>query len=232
MLKRNLSLLLLGSLFTLPGIAHEFTFGAGALSTNMFTQLSLVDTADFGTTNNDIQWSATGTGITGEFYAGYAYNINKGFDVGAEVFYILQGPEVEQFVIEPRYIKFSMQNALGFRIVPGFNITPSTRVLAEVGYLFMQTEISVIDLIPTLASDFSTTSTILKKGMIVYGVGMETMVYQNFGFRASYVVAPEMGNNDSNSNTASITSTDGTLTYSGSPVFNFFYVGGILKFSF
>lgn len=230
MLKRNLSLVALSTALALSASAHEFSFGAGALNSTMFSQISLTDTATYGTSNNDIQWSATGTTITGEFYAGYAYNINKGFDIGAEIFYQLDGPEVEQYVLDPRYIKHSLKNALGIRIVPGFNITPSTRVIAEVGYLFMQTEISVIDLVN--ASDFTATSATSDTGMIVYGVGLETMIYESFGFRASYNVAPRMGTVDSTNNAASISTKDGTVTYDASPTFGMFYLGGIFRFGF
>jgi hypothetical protein len=232
MLKRNLSLIALSTFIALPTFAHEFSFGVGALSTTMFSQISYVDTATFGTTNNDIEWSANGSQITGEFYVGYAYNINKGFDIGVEIWYDLDGPEVEQFVVEPRYIKHSMQNAIGVRVVPGFNITPSTRIIGEVGYMYTQMELSVVDLDPTLASQFSSSSTTKNKGFITYGVGLETMVYQNFGFRASYNVLPPQSNSDSSTNSVSITSTDGTVTYSATPVVNFFYVGGILRFGF
>lgn len=230
MLQRNLCLLALGSALTLGASAHEFTFGAGALSNTMFSQLSYTNTTLFGTANNDVQVSATGTTITGEFYVGYAYNINKGFDIGLEIFYDLDGPEVEQIVAEPRYLKYSMKNAIGVRVVPGFNITPSTRLIADVGYLYMETNISVIDLVT--ASDYTATSVSKKTGMIVYGVGIETMMYESFGLRASYNVAPRMGTVDSTNNAASITSTDGTVTYTGSPVLSMFYLGGIVKFTF
>lgn len=232
MLKRNLSLIALSSALILPASAHEFSIGAGALSSNLLSQISITDTTTYGTSNNDLQWSATGNTITGEFYVGYAYNINKGFDIGIEIFYDLSGPEVEQWVLLPRYVKYSVKDALGVRIVPGFNITPSTRVIAEVGYMYMQTDFSVIDLDPDIASTFTATSASKNTGMIVYGVGLETMVYENFGFRASYNVAPRMGNIDSSSNSVTLSTTDGTNTYEASPVLNMFYVGGILRFGF
>jgi hypothetical protein len=230
MLKRNLSWVLMGSALTLPALAHEISFGAGALDSVMFAQLSQTDTIIYPGTENDIQWSGTGTTITGEFYVGYAYNVNKGFDIGFEVFYDLDGPEVEQYVNQPRYLKYSMKNGLGIRIVPGFNITPSTRVIAEVGYLFLQTEINVIDL--TTVPTFSTTSVTENKGVVVYGAGLETMLYESFGIRASYNVAPRMGTVDNTGSATSITNTHGTVTYTASPALGFFYLGGVIRFGF
>lgn len=231
MLKRNLCFFPLTCALAFPAVAHEFSFGAGALSANLLSQISFTDNSL--SPPNDIQWSATGNTITGEFYVGYAYNINKGFDIGVEVFYVLDGPEVEQWVLIDRYVKHSVKNAIGARVVPGFNITPSTRVIAEVGYLYMEQEISVIDL--DIASEFSSTSATAKNGTVVYGVGIETMIYEAFGFRASYNVAPRMGNTNSSSNSVSISTTSGSpddFTYSASPVLQFFYLGGILRFGF
>jgi hypothetical protein len=229
MLKRNFTLAALCSLLTLPAYAHEFSIGAGALSSTLYSQISLEDTT-LGSTANTYQWSANGNAITGEFYLGYAYNINKGFDIGAEVFYLLDGPEIQQWVLEDRYLQYSVKSSLGIRIVPGFNITPSTRVIAEVGYLFMSTEINVKEL--DIASDFSSNTATKDTGLIVYGVGLETMIYENFGFRASYNVGPRMGDIDSSSGSATISSTDETLTYSANPALGMFYLGGIIRFSF
>jgi len=231
MLKRHLCLFPLSCVLAFPAVAHELSLGAGALSVNMFSQISLTDNSL--AAPNDIQWSATGNTITGEIYAGYAYNINNGFDIGVEVFYMLEGPEVDQWVINDRYITHSLKNALGIRVVPGFNITPSTRVIAEVGYLYMDQEISVTDL--DISGEFDSSSVSEKSGTVVYGVGIETMIYESFGFRASYNVAPRMGDTDSDSNSVSISTVDGSaddLTYSASPVLHFFYLGAILRFGF
>lgn len=228
MLKRNFCLLSLSCALTFPATAHEFNFGTGALSINMFSQVSFSDNSV--PEPNDFQWSATGNTITGELYAGYTYNFKEKFNIGAEVFYIFGGPEVEQWVLIDRYITHSLKNAIGIRIVPGFNITPSTRAIAEVGYLLMKQDISVKDLDPTFATEFPSSSESETTGMLVYGIGLETMFYSSVGLRASFYFAPEMGSTDVSISTNPGTSTG--LTYTANPVFNFFYLGGIYRFGF
>jgi hypothetical protein len=215
----NLSLVLLSSTLTLPAFAHEISMGAGALNSTVFAQLTRTDND----TLVDTEYSATATAVTGEFYVGYAYNVNKGFDIGFEIFYDLEGPEVLQNTGDDYYLTYSVKNAIGIRMVPGFNITPSTRVIAEVGYLYMKTELDVENIV-----DYAFTNNTESKdvGVIVYGVGMETMLYSQFGLRASYVVAPTMGSD------LSITSADTELTYTASPAMGYFYLGGIFRFGF
>lgn len=219
MLKRNLPLALLTSALTLPALAHEISMGAGALNSTAYTQITRTDN----TIPSNIEVSATGTAVTGEFYLAYAYNVNKGFDIAFELFYELDGPEVEQYAGDENYLTHSIKNAIGARIVPGFNITPSTRVIAEVGYLYMRTEVGVENI---LSPAFPTSSETKDSGVIVYGVGMETMLYDNFGLRASYTIAPTMGDG------VSITSTDGTLTYDANSSLGYFFLGTILRFGF
>lgn len=221
--KRTLPILLLSSM-TLSAAAHELSLGAGALSTTMFSRFTYSDDTSLKT-----QVTTTATSISGEFYVGYAYNINKGFDIGAEIFYDLGGPEVENNIVTPGYVKNSLSNTIGIRILPGFNITPSTRVYAGVGYAYMDTEINVKDTDTDLT--FNTKSASKKGGSIFYTAGLETMIYTSFGIRAGYSVL------NASSSIASISSTNTYSNgahekYKAKPAFNEFYLGGVFRFGF
>lgn len=223
LMKRTLPALLL-STFALSASAHEISLGAGALSTTMFSRFSYADD-----TNYQAKTDASTTAISGEVYFGYAYNINKGFDIGAEIFYDLGGPEAEQSVGTPGYVKNSLSNTIGIRVLPGFNITPSTRVYAGIGYAYMDTEINIKDTLTDLTFDKKTASK--KGGSIFYTAGLETMFYTNIGMRVGYTVI------DAASAQATISSTNTYSNgahekYKAKPAFNEFYLGGIFRFGF
>lgn len=220
MLKRNLSLIALSSALILPASAHEFSLGAGVTNVNMDTRFTYEDTE----LPLKTYISATDSAISGEFYVGYAYNINKGFDLGIEIFYDLGGPEVKQFVATFDYVTSSLSNTFGLRIVPGFNITPSTRVFASVGYSLLETEINIKDTTPV--TPFESNSEKKNGGALTYGAGLETMFYDSFGLRASYMVT------DASSSSVKISSIDSTVEYQAEPKIQTFYLGGIVRFSF
>lgn len=229
MFKRNLALLSISSILTFPALAHEFSFGAGALNISNFATVQFTDTLIGG--NPTFEWEAFASNITGEVYGGYAYNVNKGFDIGLEVFYDFKGPVVNQYEFDNHYISFETNNIIGVRVVPGFNITKNARVFFDVGYLWIESTINTTQLLN--ASDFTSsnsTNTIKRQGAIQYGAGFETMFYNNFGIRAMYSVTPSFNPNANNG--TSVTSTDGTQTYSIKPSYTAFYLGGILRFSF
>jgi hypothetical protein len=231
MLKRNLSLIALSSTLMLPAAAHELSFGAGALSINMFNQLTFTDTKLAGPTPT-IVFDSNANTVTGEIYVGYAYNVNRGFDIAAEVFYDFNSPKLQQYVADQSFIQVDYTNQIGVRVLPGFNITPSTRFFIDVAYLFLEGQLQTSKLLN--ASDFvnTTTTTTTNKwsGAIQYGAGFETMIYESFGLRASYTVTPTINSNASHG--TSVTSKDGTLTYSTKPTFYAFYLGGIFRFGF
>lgn len=230
MLKRNLALLTLSSALTFPALAHEFSFGAGALNMSTFALLDYTDTTLGGASPN-FQWDDFANTITGEVYGGYAYNVNKGFDIGLEVFYDFKGPTINQYNGTNSYVSFATSNIIGVRLVPGFNITKSSRVFFDVGYLWIESTVNTTQL--SDAADFTSsnsTNTIKRQGAIQYGAGFETMFYSNFGLRAMYSVTPSFNPNANNG--TSVTSTDGTQTYSIKPTYTAFYLGGILRFSF
>jgi hypothetical protein len=217
----------LGAALATPALAHEISFGVGALSLTMFSTITFTDTTHPGPTPSFV-WETTGTDIAGEAYIGYAYNINKGFDIAAEFFYDFSGPKIDQYVDTQSYIINNSSSTYGIRVLPGFNITPSARLFVDVGYTFMQTTVDVTHL--SNASDFvntTTTATTNKRhGAINYGAGMEMMFYKSVGLRASYTVTP------ASSNSATKTSHDGTLSYQAKPSFYAFYLGGIFRFGF
>lgn len=222
-IKRALPILLLSSM-TFSAAAHEIAVGAGALSTTMFSRYTYTDDTAFKT-----QATTTATSISGEAYIGYAYNFNKGFDVGAEIFYDMGGPEVENTIATPGYVKNSLSSTIGIRILPGFNITPSTRVYAGIGYAYMDTEINIKDTVTDLTFDKQSASK--KGGSIFYTAGFETMIYTSFGIRAGYSVI------DAASAIASVTSTNTYSNgahekYKAKPAFNEFYLGGVFRFGF
>lgn len=222
-LKRTLPAMLLTSL-SFSVAAHEISIGAGALNTTMFSRLTYTDNTSFKS-----QANASATAISGELYMGYAYNINKGFDIGAEIFYDLGGPEVENTIGTAGYVKNSLSNTIGIRVLPGFNITQSTRLYAGIGYAYMDTEINIKDTQTDLTFDKQSASK--KAGSIFYTAGVETMLYTNFGLRAGYTVI------DAASATASISSTNTYSNgahekYKAKPSFNEFYLGALFRFGF
>lgn len=229
MLKRNLSLIALSSALILPAAAHELSFGAGALSVNMFNQLTFTDTALPGPQPIFV-YDANATTVTGEIYLGYAYNVNRGFDIAAEVFYDFASPKLQQYVGFSSFVQTDYTNLIGVRVLPGFNITPSTRFFVDVAYLFLEGKLDTSHLVD--ASDFVNTNTTTNKwaGAIQYGAGFETMIYESFGLRASYTVTPSV--KSSASHGTSVTSKDGTITLSSEPTFYAFYLGGIFRFAF
>lgn len=220
---RMLSIALLSAM-TLSASAHELSVGAGALSTTMFSKLTYSDDTSY-----DTQVTATATSISGELYFGYAYNINPGFDIGFELFYDLGGPEIESTIATPGYVKNDLSNTIGLRILPGFNITPSTRIYAGVGYAYMDSSIDIADTDTDLT--FESSSASKKGGSIFYTAGLETMIYTSFGIRAAYSVIDAASAGASLSSLTTY-SNGAHEKYKAKPAFNTFYLGGVFRFAF
>jgi opacity protein-like surface antigen len=212
------------------GPSQEISVGAGALSTTMFNRFTYYNDPTLLPAFPHTQVTANSTSISGEFYFGYAYNINKGFDIGVEIFYDMGGPEIETMVVTPGYVKNALSNTIGLRVLPGFNITPSTRVYAGVGYGYMETSISVQDTETVLF--FQTLSATKKGGALFYTAGLETMIYTSLGIRAGYSV---MNASQAIASVSSMNPYPGTAVYEkykAKPSFSTFYLGGILRFGF
>lgn len=220
---KYLSSSLLLSMLAMTAMAQEISVGAGALSTTMASKFSYYN--DVRTTQVNGQQQA----LTGEIYAGYAYNVNKGFDLGAEFFYDLGGPEIEQNVVTPGYVKNAQKSTMGIRILPGFNITPSTRVFLGVGYAWLSTTINIADTVPV--KTFTSTSATKKGTSLLYMAGLETMIYTSLGIRVSYSVL--QASNAIASISSSTTYADGAHEkYKAKPTMGEFFLGGVFRFTF
>lgn len=173
---------LLGAAFSLPATAHEVTGSLGILSTKLDSQFE-----QSGSSTNKSYFNGSESDLEGEIALGYVWTINRGFDMAFELFYDFGGPEVKQTTgFGAGHATHSIDSIWGFRVLPGFYVTTNTKVFLDIGYASIDNELSIKNQGGT--GGFSKKSKSTDSAAYRYGAGVQTMIYDNFSLRMSYVV--------------------------------------------
>jgi opacity protein-like surface antigen len=188
-LKHLSAAVLLGAALSTPAIAHEFTIGVGLLSTTLDSEFEQTISGN----SNKSYSNASSTDLGGEIFLGYVWTINKGFDMAFELFYDWNTTETKDGLSSQNaggftgtgHAKHKINGVWGVRVLPGFYVTTNTKIFLDVGYANIDNELSLKSLGTT---GFSKQSDSRNAAAYRYGAGVQTMIYENFSLRASYVV--------------------------------------------
>lgn len=199
----------------------EFSIGLGLLSSKLDSDFREVSTAG-GATGFTEHYSASDTTLTGEASVGYTWNWTDRIDTGLEFYYDFGHIETEQTATNLGYNTHTVNSVLGLRALPGFYVTPMTKVFLDLGWAYIDQEISVKR--AGNASDYSKTSKSNHTSAYRYGAGVQMDLAKNFSLRAGYAVID-------GGDKIKITSTDGTESMSAKPTIHNFAVNALYNFA-
>lgn len=178
-----------------------------------------VITSEFGVFSTSLENYVGSTDLDGGIFAGYGKTLNSNFYLGAEIFarYAHAKPETktshDQFEVNPlssiplanlsqSYVKVDSDFSYGGALKGGYLITPKTMfyVLAgieytkfnvNVGHMFIGTDEHIINNDAILTHPFVVNNYSFSKGKVAFmpGVGLETMLTDNFSLKAEYTYA-------------------------------------------
>lgn len=117
-------------------------------------------------------------GFVGGVLAGYGQYVNDYLYLGAEIF--INGSDAEEnHSVNTYNAKVTANTAWGISFLPGYKLNNDSLLYVRLGY--NQTQLKVQESTATLAGSKTNTSSGFN-----YGLGIETMLYQNWSVRAEY----------------------------------------------
>ncbi len=210
-MKKLSSTVLLGAAFAIPATAHELTVSLGLLSAGLDSNFQQYTSASTG----EERYSANNTELGGEAAFGYVWTINSGFDMAFELFYDFTSNTAEQTTTTNGNVSNTVSDTYGIRVLPGFYVTSNTKIFLDIGWANMNQDLDISKVITR--TGFSEDKKSESSSAYRYGAGVQTMIYDNFSLRASYVVTD-------GASKVSLTSDDGLYSYSATPTIQTFAV--------
>lgn len=180
-LKKTSLAVALSSAVALPAFADGFVFGAALISQTLDSEITQV----LGAVKN--HHSASATEFDGELFAGYIWDVNSGFEIGIQAYYDFGGAQTQQAVSPSGSVKHTIDGVYGVSIMPGFKITPNTKIYLDLGGAGVKQTIDDKDV--TGSSNNSKSKTQIGYR---YGAGLETMIYDNVGLGMYYAIIDDV----------------------------------------
>ena len=141
------------------------------------------------------------TGFAGGLFAGYGQYFQDAYYLAAEILVNTSGASQSNSLTDSLGVnsnsKFSANTSYGVRLLPGIKLNNSSLLYIPLGYMSA-----------SLKGTTNLTSKSQYSGAFVYGLGVETAIYENFSLRGEYT--------HTNNNSFSSTSSDQTVKWSPS----------------